>query len=125
MTYPLQASSPDPLNVSLWRRLAHAEWPTVFLLLGCVLLWSLALMLPAGWGPVSFSLLVVALTLHSSLTHEILHGHPLGAPWAGTALGLIQPGLFVPYLRFKALHLAHHQDARLKVLGLRCCWRPS
>ncbi|NNE53550.1 MAG: fatty acid desaturase [Sulfitobacter sp.] len=72
-----------------------------------------ALYLPTGFGAVAFVLLVLALTLHSSLSHEILHGHPFRARWAQTALGIVQPGLFVPYLRFRALHLAHHEDSRL------------
>lgn len=70
-------------------------------------------MLPFDWWAASFCLIVLSLTLHSSLTHEILHGRPRGAPWLGTLIGLFQPGLFVPYLRFRAQHLAHHQDARL------------
>jgi len=32
---------------------------------------------------------------------------------AGTAAALIQPGLAIPYLRFKRTHLAHHMDANL------------
>jgi fatty acid desaturase len=89
------------------------EWPTLGLLIGTGALWGLAMMLPAGWLWLQVGLLVFALTLHSSLSHEILHGHPFRSRRAGTVLGLIQPGLFVPYLRFRALHLAHHRDARL------------
>ncbi len=51
--------------------------------------------------------------MHSSLSHELLHGHPFGAERAETLLGLWQPGIFVPYLRFKRTHLAHHRDANL------------
>jgi fatty acid desaturase len=97
------------------RRITHAiarwEWPTLALYLGCFVLWGVALTLTTGW--LSFVSLVVALTLHSSLSHEILHGGPFRSERAGTVLGLFQPGLFVPYLRFKALHLEHHHDARL------------
>ena len=77
------------------------------------MLCALALMLPAGWGIASFVILSFTLTLHSSLSHEILHGHPFASERASTVLGMIQPGLFVPYLRFKRLHLAHHNDANL------------
>ncbi|WP_259952704.1 fatty acid desaturase [Sulfitobacter mediterraneus] len=89
------------------------EWPTICLLAICAALWIVALALPAGWWPLALVLLIPALAQHSSLSHEILHGHPFRADWACTLLGLFQPGLFVPYLRFKALHLAHHHDARL------------
>jgi fatty acid desaturase len=55
----------------------------------------------------------VALVLHSSLSHEVLHGHPFPSRRASEALVLVQLGLTVPYLRFRDLHLAHHHDARL------------
>jgi fatty acid desaturase len=86
---------------------------TLTVFAGCGGVWGAALWLPEGWAGVQMVLLVLALTLHSSLSHEILHGHPFGSSRANTALGLFQPGLFVPYLRFRALHLAHHHDARL------------
>ena len=89
------------------------DWPTLALLGAVLAVWALALALPAGWGGLSFALLVLALTLHSSLTHEILHGHPFTHARAETLLGLFQPGLAVPYLRFKRLHLAHHRDSLL------------
>lgn len=89
------------------------DWPTIWLFCGCIGIWTLALTLPPGWAGVSFILLVLALALHSSLSHELIHGHPFGSPRAATAFGLIQPGLFVPYLRFKRLHLAHHNDPDL------------
>lgn len=95
------------------RSIAQWDWPTLGVLLAVVVVWALALSLPAGWSGLAFVLLVLALTLHSSLSHELLHGHPFGVERAETLLGLWQPGLFVPYLRFKRTHLAHHRDARL------------
>ncbi|MEO0402517.1 MAG: fatty acid desaturase [Pseudomonadota bacterium] len=55
----------------------------------------------------------LALVLHASLTHEVLHGHPFPSRPASEALVVINPGLFIPYLRFRDTHLAHHQDANL------------
>lgn len=89
------------------------EWPTFVVLIVVALVWGVALLLPAGWGWLSVVLLIPALTLHSSLSHEILHGHPFGNERAQDLLGLFQPGLFVPYLRFKRLHLEHHTDSTL------------
>lgn len=89
------------------------DWPTIGLFLLCAAGWAGALALPGTWAGVQWILLVIALVLHSSLSHEILHGHPFAAPRASTVLGLVQPGLFVPYLRFRALHLAHHRNADL------------
>ncbi|MBD3662494.1 fatty acid desaturase [Sulfitobacter sp. TSTF-M16] len=94
-------------------RIAHWDWPTLWLFAGAVLVLGIALLLPEGWGALGFVLLVLGLVLHSSLSHEILHGHPFASERAGTLLGLVQPGLAIPYLRFKRLHLDHHMDARL------------
>ncbi len=89
------------------------DWPTIALFVGCLATWVFALMLYGSWALPAFILLVLALVLHSSLSHEILHGHPFASVRACTLLGLIQPGLAVPYMRFKRLHLAHHMDANL------------
>ena len=88
-------------------------WPTLGVLTLCLVIWLGALLLPVGWGPLQWVLLVFALTLHSSFSHEILHGGLFRKAWANTLAGLVQPGIFVPYLRFRALHLAHHKDADL------------
>ena len=108
---------PDPSAPALTDLMRQSRltrhWPTFAMLGGCALLWGLALWLPQGWGGVQWALLVVALTLHASLSHEILHGILFRSKRANTAIGLFQPGLCVPYLRFRALHLAHHRDADL------------
>ncbi|MEM8654022.1 MAG: fatty acid desaturase [Pseudomonadota bacterium] len=64
-------------------------------------------------GVVAWGALVFALVLHASLSHEVLHGHPFPSRRASEALVLVNPGLFIPYLRFRDTHLAHHQDANL------------
>lgn len=91
-------------------RLAAPEWPTLLLLSALYPLWFGALYLPVG-----LAIPVVALlaALHSSLSHEALHGHP--TRWAALNAALVFPALslFVPYLRFKDTHLAHHCDSRL------------
>lgn len=108
---PCAAQSRPQLDWPAESRLG--EWPTIALFVGCTGLWVAALMLPEGWLGLQIGVLIFALTLHSSLSHEILHGHPFKSEPARTLLAVIQPGLFVPYLRFKALHLAHHKDANL------------
>jgi fatty acid desaturase len=97
----------------VWGTITRWDWPTLALLTGCFGLWGAALVLPAGYGLLVFVALTLSLTLHSSLSHEILHGHPFRNDRASTLLGLFQPGLFIPYLRFRTLHLAHHQDSLL------------
>lgn len=100
-------------SVPLRARLPDWDWPTLALLVCVVTVWAAALMLPAGWGALAVVMLILALALHSSLSHELLHGHPFGRTGVETVIGLWQPGLFVPYLRFKRTHLAHHCDANL------------
>ncbi|KIN60369.1 Fatty acid desaturase family protein [Sulfitobacter noctilucae] len=99
--------------VSFWARTRDLAWPTFGMALLCAALFCFTLMAPFGPNALHWTALVLALTLHSSLSHELLHGHPLGKGWIATLVGIFQPGLFVPYLRFRALHLAHHRDADL------------
>ncbi|NRB03309.1 MAG: fatty acid desaturase [Rhodobacteraceae bacterium] len=90
------------------------EWPTLLLLVACLGGWVIALFWVAPVSLFGAGLIVTfTLVLHSSLTHEVLHGHPFPNRWASEALVLINPGLFIPYLRFRDQHLAHHQDSRL------------
>lgn len=90
------------------------EWPTLGLAVLCyVLFWLGTVWLPALWLPAGIAVTALAVALHASLTHEILHGHP--TPWQKLNEALVFPalGLLVPYLRFRDTHLAHHQDSRL------------
>lgn len=50
------------------------------------------------------------ITLHSSLQHEALHGHPTRIKWLNEMLVFPAVGLLVPYGRFRDTHLAHHHD---------------
>jgi fatty acid desaturase len=54
--------------------------------------------------------LAVVTTLHASLSHEALHGHPTRRAWANEATVGIAVGLFIPYRRFRSLHLRHHAN---------------
>lgn len=87
------------------------EWPTLVLLV--LTYGTLALATTWAWeaSPVlGFVLATVAIAQFSSLQHEVLHGHPFSNRWLSEAV--VFPGItiFVPYLRFKDLHLAHHHD---------------
>jgi fatty acid desaturase len=50
---------------------------------------------------------------HSSLQHELLHGHP--TPWQGVnrGLGLVPLSLWLPYDVYRTSHLAHHRGETL------------
>lgn len=87
------------------------EWPTILVLAGCYGLWALAVCILSLYS-LALAILLVALTgaQHSSLTHEVIHGHP--TPWRAVNAGLVCAPLTlaIPYLRFRDMHLAHHHD---------------
>jgi fatty acid desaturase len=90
------------------------EWPTLGLLVGCYTVWLLATVFYQEIGALLLILIVAPLvTLHSSLQHEALHGHPTRTAALNEALVFLPLGLLFPYRRFKMLHLRHHNDAQL------------
>ncbi|MBP0482590.1 fatty acid desaturase [Sagittula sp. M10.9X] len=90
------------------------EWPTLCLLAVCYGLWMLGTTAAAEvWLPLGMAMVTFSTALHSSLTHEALHGHPFRSRWANAALVFPALTLVVPYLRFKDTHLAHHRDSIL------------
>ena len=84
------------------------EWLTLLVIGACYGVWAVAVFWLPLWAGIGLA--GVAIALHASLQHEVIHGHPtphqrfndilIGAP-------LI---LTVPYLRFRDTHLAHHHD---------------
>ena len=90
------------------------EWPTVGLILACYGLWALAgAVIWPVFPLVALVLMAVMSALHSSLVHENLHGHPTRNRWVNEALVAPSLSLIYPYRRYRATHLAHHNDARL------------
>ena len=90
------------------------EWPTLALMAGCLGGWS---GVTALYGEIPIWLLgpaiAVLLTLHSSLQHELVHGHPTRWSTVNRALGLLPLSLWIPFERYRALHLVHHINERL------------
>ena len=96
------------------RRPASFEWPTLLLMIGCYLAWMLGTTWLSGfWLPLGIAVTTVSITLHSSLQHEVLHGHPFRVKPLNEALVFLPIGLLFPFGRFRDTHLAHHQDERL------------
>lgn len=90
------------------------EWITVGLIVACYAAWLAVIFWLADgylWAAVPAMALVAA--LHSSLTHEALHGHPFRWQWVNEAMMALPLTLFIPFNRFRDLHLAHHQDSNL------------
>lgn len=89
------------------------EWPTVGLFMCCYLTWAVATAAAARAPWLAWPAAALTMALHSSLTHEAVHGHPTRRPRLNAALAFPALGLFIPYGRFRDLHLAHHRDETL------------
>ncbi len=90
------------------------EWPTLFVFVATYTLWAVSTsVLWTAMPVVGFIGTVFAIAQFSSLQHEVLHGHPFRSQRLSEAM--VFPGLtiYVPYLRFKDLHLQHHFDPNL------------
>ncbi len=90
------------------------EWPTigvmaaVYAILGLIT-WNHAtlpwwMILPLG---------AYCAGLHSSLQHEVLHGHPTRHRRLNEALVFVTPTLWLPFQRYRETHLTHHKDLHL------------
>jgi len=93
---------------------ALVEWPTLALLVVCYGAFVAGTVwLAAWWVPAGIVVTTLAIALHSSLSHEVLHGHPFRSRLASEALVSPAIGLAIPYVRFRDTHLAHHLDSVL------------
>ncbi len=90
------------------------EWPTVILFAVTWAVWMAATVFLWPLSPVLAILAAgLAIAQLSSLTHEVLHGHPFRSQLLSEALVFPATSIFVPYLRFKDTHLQHHNDPAL------------
>ena len=90
------------------------EWPTLCLIAACYAVWAGATVGADALGlGLAIPLTALTLTLHSSLTHEVIHGHPFRDQRLSDLLVFPALGLFVPLERFRDIHLAHHHDPSL------------
>lgn len=91
-----------------------AEWPTVVMLALTYGIWALATIWIAEMSVLlAIVLCALAGVQHSSLSHEALHGHPTPNTFVNAVLVFPALTLFVPYLRFRDTHIAHHRDESL------------
>lgn len=93
---------------------ARFELPTLALLSLTYVGWGAVTVLAADLGPMlAIPALALLLAQHSSLQHEVIHGHPTPHRRLNDALVFPAIGLLIPYQRFRDLHLAHHYDPHL------------
>ncbi len=90
------------------------EWPTLALIAGNLCLFA---GLTAAWSVLPawavLPALVVVLTLHASLQHEAIHGHPTRHAGLNAALVGLPLSLWLPYGIYRREHLRHHATERL------------
>lgn len=92
----------------------RVEWPTLTLIFVCYGVFGLAVfVLPHVHPALAIMALIPVIALHSSLQHEVIHGHPFQERRLGEVLVFQSLNLAIPYLRFRDTHLAHHMDATL------------
>ncbi len=92
-------------------RPALVEWPTVVLLVAVYLGFAAVSAFADAMSPwLAVPLLALLVTLHSSLQHEVLHGHPFRHRGLSEAAVSPAVGLFIPYERFRDTHLQHHRE---------------
>ena len=107
--------SDRPAAAPTHSRLAAAvEMPTLALICSVYAGW---LAVTACFGSVSLWILVplgaLLVTLHGSLQHEIIHGHPTRSRRINRALGMVPLSLWLPFEHYRRSHLAHHINDRL------------
>ena len=71
--------------------LAYGRWPLIIV------------------GPLA----AVLITLHGSLQHEVVHGHPTRWRGVNRLLAIVPLSLYLPFERYRRSHLIHHNDERL------------
>jgi fatty acid desaturase len=93
---------------------AKTEWPTLALFALVYLAFGLLTWFHASLPLWLFIPLGAYLsTLHSSLQHETLHGHPTTKAWLNEALATPGLWLWIPFRCYRKVHLTHHQDENL------------
>jgi fatty acid desaturase len=87
------------------------EWPTWLALAGVYLTFGIVTYFHAElplWVVTPIGAYVVA--LHGSLQHEALHGHPTRNALINELLVFPALSLWIPYRRYRRLHLTHHRN---------------
>jgi len=102
------------MSCAIFKPRPAIEWPTL----------SLALFIYASWAALTYHQAALPwwvvtplgawlLAWHTSMQHEILHGHP--TKWRGfnRILASVPLCLWLPYESYRISHLIHHRDERL------------
>lgn len=96
------------------RTRAAVEWPTLSLVIGLYAAFAALTFFHAALPfPIVSAAGAVLIALHSSLQHELIHGHPTRWRRLNRALALPPLSLWLPFDSYRVAHLVHHRDERL------------
>jgi fatty acid desaturase len=96
------------------RRDVAVEIPTLLLIVATYGAWCALTFAYGRWPLIVLApALALVVTLHSSLQHEIVHGHPTRWTALNRLLAIVPLSLWLPYERYRHTHHVHHIDARL------------
>src|SRR5580700_1863770 len=111
---PLKFTATTQDAAARGRRSVAVEIPTLLLIVATYGAWC-ALTLAYGHWPllVLAPALALVVTLHSSLQHEIVHGHPTRWQALNRLLAIVPLSLWLPYERYRRRHRVHHIEQRL------------
>jgi len=89
---------------------SEVEWPTWIVAAGVYCGWIGLIMAYEALPLLVFlPLAALVVALQTSLQHETIHGHPTRSDLINTLVGYAPLSIFLPYERYKALHLQHHE----------------
>lgn len=89
---------------------AHVQWRTLLLFAFVYISWIGLTLASQQYSAWFVTPLLLVLALHSSLQHEVIHGHSTPGHIVNSSMASPAPGLFLPFERFEYLHLQHHRD---------------
>ena len=97
---------------------ASIEWRTAALVVATYAAWWLVISNFDAAPPLFTPILLCVLTFHTSLVHELIHGHPTKFTWLNDLMGTPPVALIYPYAIFKETHLKHHYNEDLTLPGV-------
>lgn len=107
-------SADNLLEIRFPLPIASIEWQTVLL---AGIIYSGFLFVTWHWDSLPMVLVIAAggwlVAWHSSLQHEVMHGHPTRNQSINDAIGWPPLSLWLPYAIYQEAHLVHHRDEHL------------
>jgi fatty acid desaturase len=104
----------EPARTGAPRPRPAVEMSTLLLIFADYGAWLAVTLMYGRWPLIVVApVIVVLLTLHNSLQHEIVHGHPTRWRGINRLLAMVPLSLWLPYERYRHTHHVHHIDRRL------------